>query len=437
MRAVRREQALRVLDDPLEHLVRVRQRRDPGRDVPERPLGLGPASEGHSGPLQLVDQPGVRDRDGRLLGQASEHGRVEVVEGVRPVAQHLDRAEGACLADDRRRDQVADAGPLDERIRQGVVLEIAGKVVAGVDDPGLGHGLARHALAQAQVGHLDRLALLGLEPGVVGPLERPAFGVVLVDQATVGAQQPPRLVDDVLEDLVRFAQGRDPRRDLAQAGLGLRATLDVLAGAGELLHQVRVRDGDRRVRREGGQQLDLGVGVGAGLAGHDRQHAERGVALTGQRHADHGTDAGLAHERLDLGRRLEPVVGQVVLGHDRLLLGEGEAGHGLARLEPAGPPPLGHLGHRVAGRVGPAQRAQLLVPQVDPRTVGAEETRRFRDDPGQDRVGIEDRRDTDRDLAQRPLGVGALGILLARPLELVDEPGVGDGDAPPGRRAPG
>ena len=92
-----------------------------------------------------------------------------------------------------------------------------------------------------------------------------------------------RLVDDVLQDLVGLAQGRDARRDLAQARLRLGATLDVRARARELLHEVRVRDRDRRVGREGRQQLDLGIGVGAGLARHDGQDAERLFALARQR----------------------------------------------------------------------------------------------------------------------------------------------------------
>ena len=428
VRPVGGEQALGVLDHALEDLVGVGQGRDPRRDVAQRPFRLGPALEGHPGALQLLDEPRVGDGDGGLFGEAAQHRGVEVVEGVGPAAHDLDRAQRARVADDRRHDEVADPGRLDQRIDQVVVLEVALEVVADVDDAALGDGLARHALAQAQVRHPEGLALLVGDAGVVGPLERAGLGVVLVDEGAVGAQEALRLVDHVLQDLVRLAQGRDPRRDLAQGGLGFGPALDVLARASELLHEVRVRDRDRGVRGQRPQELDLGLGVGAGLARHDRQHAEGILAFPGEWRRDHGADAGLADEGLDLGGRLEPLVGEEVLGHDRALLGEGEAGDRLARLEAAGAAPLGDLGHGLAGRVGPAQRPETLVPQVDPRAVGPEQPGRFRHDLGQDGGRVEDGRDPGRDLAQRPFGVGPLGVLLARPLELADQRHVRDRD---------
>ena len=87
-------------------------------------------------------------------------------------------------------DEVADAGRLDQRIDQVVVLEFALEIVADVDDATLGDGLARDALAQPQVAHLEGLALLAGDTGVVGPVEGAGLGVVLVDERAVGAQQP-------------------------------------------------------------------------------------------------------------------------------------------------------------------------------------------------------------------------------------------------------
>ena len=88
--------------------------------------------------------------------------------------------------------------------------------------------------------------------------------------------------------------------------------------------------------------------------------------------------------------------------------------------------PVGDVRHRVAGRVGPAQRAELLVVQVDAGAVGLEQPGRLVDDLLEHLGGVEDGGHARRDLAQRPLGVGAPGDLLARPLELLDQPRVGD-----------
>ena len=58
--------------------------------------------------LELLDQPRVGDRDGRLVGEAAENRGVDVVEGVAVAAVDLDRPERPLVADDRRDDQVAD-----------------------------------------------------------------------------------------------------------------------------------------------------------------------------------------------------------------------------------------------------------------------------------------------------------------------------------------
>ena len=124
----------------------------------------------------------------------------------------------------------------------------------------------------------------------------------------------------------------------------------------------------------------------------------------------------------------EPVIGQVVVGAGRALLGEGGAGHGLARLEAAGRGPLGHDRHRVAGRIRPAQRVDLGVVQVDPRAVRFEQPGRLVDDLLEDLGGLEDGRHAGRDLAQGLFRVGSTGELRARASQCVDEPRVGDRD---------
>ena len=346
---------------------------------------------------------------------------------MRLAAIDLDGAERALVADDRRDDEVADAGPPGEVVGAIDVLELAGEVVARRDDPTLGHRPAGQALAGPHRRGTHRLALLIGQPRVVGRDEDPFELVVLVDDGAIGAQQPARLVDDALEQVARLADGGDPRADLAQRPFGLGAPLDDGARSGQLVDASRVADGDRGLRREGGQHLPVGVVVGGDLARHDRQGADR-AGLAGQRDGDDGADPGRGDE---LARRVvadEAVVDEVVVGVDRALLGERGAGHGLAGLEAAGLRPVRDDGHGRAGRVRPAQRLDGRVPQVDPGAVGLEQAGRFVDDLLEHLVGLEDGRHARRDLAQGLLGVGAPGDLGPRALELVDEPRVRDRD---------
>ena len=108
--AVGAEQALGLLDDPLEDDVGLAQGGDAGGDVAQRAFGLGAPRDRLPRALQLLDEPGVGDGDGGLVGEAAEDRLVDRVEGVALVAVHLDRPERALVADDRRDDEVADAG---------------------------------------------------------------------------------------------------------------------------------------------------------------------------------------------------------------------------------------------------------------------------------------------------------------------------------------
>ena len=76
------EQAARLLDDAVEDDVGLAQGGDPGRDVAQRTFRVGASGDGRLRPLELLDQAGVRDRDGRLVGEPAEDRGVDVVEGV-------------------------------------------------------------------------------------------------------------------------------------------------------------------------------------------------------------------------------------------------------------------------------------------------------------------------------------------------------------------
>ena len=109
VRAVRGQQPLGLLDDALEDDVGFLERRDARGDVAQGPLGLGAMRDRLSRPFELLDQSGVRDRDGGLVGQTAEHRLVDRVEGMARVAVDLDGPERPLVTDDRRDDEVADA----------------------------------------------------------------------------------------------------------------------------------------------------------------------------------------------------------------------------------------------------------------------------------------------------------------------------------------
>ena len=81
-RPIRVEQPGRLVDDLLEDVGRVVDGRDAGRDLAQRPFGVGPPGDVLARHLELVDEPGVRQGDGRLLGDGEEQlavGRAERV----------------------------------------------------------------------------------------------------------------------------------------------------------------------------------------------------------------------------------------------------------------------------------------------------------------------------------------------------------------------
>jgi len=103
VRTVRAEQPGRFLDDAIEDHVRLAQGRDVGRDIAQGAFGVGASGDDGLRFLEGLDQPRVRERDGRLVGECAEDRLVHVIEGIRPVAPDLDRPERPGLADDRGR----------------------------------------------------------------------------------------------------------------------------------------------------------------------------------------------------------------------------------------------------------------------------------------------------------------------------------------------
>ena len=142
---------------------------------------------------------------------------------------------GPGLARDRRRDHRLEAGPLVELCRFGRRRELADEVVAGDDDPVLGDRSpgGPDADRDPEPGALI-VGELPAEPVVVGPAEVAGRRVEQVEDDAVRPDQTPGVLDDVLEDLRRLAQDRDPGGDLAKRLLGLGAPGQGVTGAVEL-----------------------------------------------------------------------------------------------------------------------------------------------------------------------------------------------------------
>ena len=79
-RAGRPEQPDRRVDDRLEDLVLVVRRADPAGDLAQRPLGIGGPGKLAARARELLDQPGVGDRDRGLAGERPDEAAVGVGE---------------------------------------------------------------------------------------------------------------------------------------------------------------------------------------------------------------------------------------------------------------------------------------------------------------------------------------------------------------------
>ena len=123
---------------------------------------------------------------------------------------------------------------------------------------------------------------------------------------------------------------------------------------------------------------------------------------------------------------MELRVGEVVVGLVRLAALDGDPGDAVTDPELQ----VAALVRGSASTARPTRRprAGVALEHVDPGGVGVEQAARLVDGLLEDRVGVADRGDVGGDLADGPFGVGAARDLLARPAQLLDEPGVLDRD---------
>ena len=141
------------LDDHVaEDLGRFAQHGDAGGDLAQRLLRLGLARQRVTRAIELVDQAGGGDGDGRLVGDRDQEGRVGLapeVGGIRVDGQGTERPR---LPDERRRHDRVDAGALDVGVGAGPVREaIVVEVVAGPLGTAAHDGLAGDALVEGLV----------------------------------------------------------------------------------------------------------------------------------------------------------------------------------------------------------------------------------------------------------------------------------------------
>ena len=100
MRAIGLQQPLRLVDDPLEHLVGIPDRRDSARDLTKRPFRLGTSLELGARRGQLVDEPAIGNGDRCVVGEQPEELDVRRVEEVRLVGVDAEYTERLAIGDE-------------------------------------------------------------------------------------------------------------------------------------------------------------------------------------------------------------------------------------------------------------------------------------------------------------------------------------------------
>ncbi len=366
------EQAKRLVDGLLEDRLGVAQGRDVGGDLAQRSLGVGLAAEFCPRAIKLLDEPGVRHRDGRLSGQRLDDPGVVRAERIRLAGVHGQGPERALTADERHGDDRPDGVLADVLVRRGRMLEpIVVEVVAGEDgpqfpdgptgDPLAGLGLAAPA-DRPETGPPSRRR-------VVGPVESAARLVEDVDPGSIGSKQPGGLVDGPLENFLRVTEGDDPPADLAQRAFRFCAAFDVPTRAPELLDEVRVGHRGGGMIGEGPDQGDLGVAEGVPPP---RERAHRAVrpGAADERGHDEGVDVDVVDEAVGLREVDERRVGLVVARHDDSPLGDGPPEHPGPDFDLDGANPIAAAVVRDAGVVGEPENPRRLVEEVGHGAVG-------------------------------------------------------------------
>ena len=256
--------------------------------------------------------------------------------------------------------------------------------------------------------------------GVVRPVDLARGRVEQVDDRARRAEQPGRLVDDVLEQLGRVLDRHHPPGDLAQRALGVRGPLEGALRRGEAVDEAGVGERDRGLAGQRVEQPELVLAERVAVAVARLEHADEAVL------ADHGrgddrVQVDLLHALVALLVVLEPLVDHVVAGRHGPALADGEAGQA-DRLLVLGRVEHGRVGVRAVLGVRPDHGALDGLDEVEAGALGAQQAGGLVDDAQQEVAGVAaDRRQAAADLAQRPLLLGAPGERLAGPAQLLDQ----------------
>ena len=200
-------QAGRLLDAQLENGRQVGGRTDPGRDLPQRPLDVGPGRDLVAGRVERLDEPGVGHRRRRVVGEGLHQADVGLAEGVVARRERSERSEHLVGGDERRDDHRTDPDVTDHPIGVlGVSEGLVGEIVAGQDDRTHLDSAPEHPHADGQVDRAHPVAAaLAPDPGVVREAEMPGGRIDEVDHRPVGLEQAGRLVDGRDEQVVDVA----------------------------------------------------------------------------------------------------------------------------------------------------------------------------------------------------------------------------------------
>ena len=219
----------------------------------------------------------------------------------------------------------------------------------------------------------------------------------------------------------------------------VRRVLDEVAVARLRPPQERVEPGvahrDRGLVAEHLEEPDrLVVDLVDGPEG-DRQRAHDLAGRGPQRDGRHAADAQPGGHVLVLLLVGDPRVHEVVVRADRATERRGQPVQPAVERElEVEHPPAGVVVD--AGRHDRPEVAAVLDHEREVGAVGADEPAGFLHDELEDLVRVAQGGDPGRDLAQRALVIGQSGELAPRDVEVVDEPGVGDGDGRLGGEAP-
>ncbi len=241
--------------------------------------------------LELLEETHVLDRDDRLVGEGLEQGDLALGEGPRLGAANADHADGHAFSHqgDAEYRAMAQAPRGLAALRE---LVLANLYVGHVNGPPVEDGSAVDRPPDHRDGRRGRDgAVMGDEVREV-PVSAEHGGVQRVAQAS------GTLRDRVEHRLDVGRRARDDAQDLGGRRLLLQGLGEVGVPGLELAEQPRVLDGDGRLIREGGDEIDLLVGERANLHPPQEDHADQLVLL---QHGD-GQHRSVAADppRLDL-----------------------------------------------------------------------------------------------------------------------------------------